>query len=185
MEGARPYAEDFHRRIYGPSLSFGKQSYEKYGAPRVGQLREYGEDRWEKSLKPQIQAAQAQARKQYDSTLAPQVRQVSAATFPYYVAGRKNILEIYDTRLLSAYNTCRPYAVKIYAFGHRVAIETGLPYAQSGWKSTVVFIDRTVWPKLRILYGENVEPQLVRIGERLGRYRDGRKLKAAVEDIDR
>lgn len=151
----------------------------------MSQVREYGEDRWEKSLKPKIEAAQAQAWKQYDSTLAPQVSRVYAATLPYYEAGRENILQIYDTHLLSAYTTCRPYAEKIYAFGHRIAIETGLPYAQSGWKSTVVFIDRTVWPKLRILYGKNVEPQLVRIGERLGRYRDGRKLKAAVDDIDR
>lgn len=151
----------------------------------MSQLREYGEDRWEKSLKPKIEAAQAQAREQYDSILAPQVSKVSAATLPYYLAGRENIQQIYDTRLLSAYTTCRPYVQKTYAFGHRIAVETGLPYAQSGWKSTVVFIDRTVWPKLRILYGENVEPQLVRIGERLGRYRDGRKLKAAVDDIDR
>lgn len=151
----------------------------------MGQLREYGEDRWEKSLRPKIEAAQAQARKQYDSTLAPQVSKVFAATLPYYVASRENILQIYDTRLMSAYTTYRPYAEKIYAFGHRIAIETGLPYAQLGWKSTIVFVDRTVWPKLRILYGENVEPQLVRISERLGRYRDGRKLKAAVKDVDR
>lgn len=151
----------------------------------MGQLREYGEDRWEKSLKPRIEAAQTQARKLYVSTLAPQVSKVSAAALPYYVAGQKNILQIYDSRLLPAYTTCRPYAENIYKFGHRIAVETGLPYAQLGWKSTVVFIDRTVWPKLRILYGENVEPQLLRIGERLGRYRDGRKLKAAVEDIDR
>lgn len=151
----------------------------------MAQLREYGEDQWEKTLKPRIEAAQAQAKKQYVSTFAPQVSKVSAAAWPYYVAGRENIFQIYDTRLLPAYTACRPYAESAYAFGHRVAIETGLPYAQSGWRSTVVFIDRIVLPKLRILYGENVEPQLVRIGERLGRYRDGRKLKAAVEDIDR
>lgn len=151
----------------------------------MDQLREYGEDRWEKNLKPKIEAAQVQARKQYDSNLAPQVSKVSALALPYYEAGRENIRQIYETHLLSAYTTCRPYVGKIYAFGHRIAVEIGLPYAQSGWESTVVFIDRTVWPKLRILYGENVEPQLLRIGERLGRYRDGRRLKAAVEDIDR
>lgn len=71
-----------------------------------------------------------------------------------------------------------------YAFGHKLAVETGLPYAKSVLASTALFFDRTLWPKIRILYGENVEPQLVRIGERLGRYRDGRKLKAAMEDAD-
>ena len=127
MERARPYAEDFHRSIYAPSLSFGKQSYETYGAPRVGQLREYGEDRWEKSLRPKIEAVQAQAKKQYDSTLAPQVSKVSAATLPYYVASRENILQIYDTRIMSAYTTYRPYADKNYAYGHRISNEIGHP----------------------------------------------------------
>jgi hypothetical protein len=47
------------------------------------------------------------------------------------------------------------------------------------------FFERRIFPRIRLLYGENVEPQLVRIGERLGRYRDGRKLKAAVDDVDR
>lgn len=61
---------------------------------------------------------------------------------------------------------------------------TGIPYARSAWASTLVLFDRTVWPQLRVIYGENIEPQLVRIGERLGRYRDGRKLKAAVDEID-
>jgi hypothetical protein len=44
---------------------------------------------------------------------------------------------------------------------------------------------RTAWPKVRVLYGENVEPQLVRIGERLGRYRDGKAIRDAVDEVDR
>jgi hypothetical protein len=65
------------------------------------------------------------------------------------------------------------------------AFNTAIPYSQWAWTTTTVFLDRTVWPKLRILYGENVEPQLVRIGERLGRYRDGKKLKAVIDKVDR
>lgn len=48
----------------------------------------------------------------------------------------------------------------------------------------MVFLERNVFPKIKILYGENVEPQLIRIGERLGRYRDGKKVKAAVEEVN-
>ncbi len=54
-----------------------------------------------------------------------------------------------------------------------------------GGTSVVAFFDRTLWPSMRILYGENVEPQLVRISERLGRYRDGKKVKAAADAVDR
>lgn len=185
VEQARPYAEDFNQRVYAPSLSFGKQIYEKYGAPRIGQARGYGQNQWEKAVKPKLEAAQAQAKKQYNSTLAPQVSKVSTAVLPYYMAGRDNLLQTYNDRLLPAYNASRPYVEKLYASSHEIALETGLPYVQSAWTYTVVFIDRTLWPKLTILYGESVEPQLVRIGERLGRYRDGRKLKAALKDIDR
>ena len=181
---ARPYVKKFEQQVFTPSLKLGKQTYEMYGAPQVEKVRVYGQDQWVKVVKPQLDAAQAQAKTQYNASLAPQVSKASAAAAPYYTAGRENLLEIYDMYLLPAYVTSRPYAEKTYATGRDIAVKHVLPYSQSAWASTVVFIDRTLWPKLRVLYGQNVEPQLVRIGERLGRYRDGKKLKAAVEEID-
>lgn len=148
----------------------------------MDEIRGFSQEKWEKILKPQIDAAQTQAKKQYDSNLAPHVSKVSAAATPYYTSGRDTVSQIYASRLLPAFEAARPYAEKSYAFGHELFIDTGLPYAQSVWASTAIFFDRTLWPKLRILYGENVEPQLVRIGERLGRYRDGKKIKAALEE---
>ena len=185
VEKARPYAEEINQRVYAPLLSFSKQNYEKYGAPRIDQAREYGQSQWETTLKPKIEAAQVQAREQYSSNLAPQVSKASTAILPYYVAGRDSLIRTYNDRLLPAYNASRPYVEKVSAFSHEIAVETGLPYVQSAWNYVAVFVDRTLWPKLTILYGESVEPQLVRIGERLGRYRDGRKLKAALKDINR
>ena len=182
MDKARPYAEKFNQQIYTPSVNYGKQSYEKYAAPRVDELRGFGQEKWEKTLKPQIDAAQTQAKKQYDSNLAPHVSKASAAAAPYYTSGRDTVSQIYTAYLLPAFKASRPYAERSYSLGHELFIDTGLPYAKSAWASTATFFDRTLWPKLRILYGENVEPQLVRIGERLGRYRDGKKIKAAMED---
>ena len=69
--------------------------------------------------------------------------------------------------------------------GQSFVLDTGLPYTQWAWTSTAAFVNRTLWPRLTILYGENVEPQLVRISERLGRYRDGKKAKAVVESVAR
>ena len=148
----------------------------------MDQVRAYSQDRWEKIIKPQIDTAQLQVKEQYDSNLAPHVSKASSAAAPYVTTSRNSISRIYNSRLLPAYEASLPYAEKTYAIGHKLAVETGLPYAVSVWSSTAVFFDRTLWPKVRILYGENVEPQLVRIGERLGRYRDGKKLKAAMED---
>lgn len=185
VERARPYAEDFYQRVYAPSINFTKETYETYGAPRVNEAAEYAQKQWVRTLKPQIQAAQAEGRKWYDSTLAPQVSKFSAVSLPYFEAGRERVLVVYNTQLLPAFTASRPYADQIYALGHKVAIENGLPYIQSGWTYSTIFVKGILWPQVRILYGENVEPQLLRIGERLGRYRDGNRLKAMVEDMDR
>lgn len=185
IEAARPYIDKFDKHVYGPAASLGKHSYTTYGAPRVNQIREYGQVQWEKTVKPQVEMAQGQVQKTYEASLAPHVSKVSAATAPYYTAGRDGMLQTYNSRVLPAYMISRPYMQKSYAVGHKAMVETGFPYAQWAWGSSVMFIDRTLWPRLRVLYGENVEPQLMRIGERLGRYRDGKKLMAAIKEVDR
>jgi len=185
VDTARPYIDKLDKKVYVPAVKLGKRSYETYGAPRVDQARAYGQGQWEKALRPQLELAREQARQRYESSLATHVNKASAVTAPYYNVARHNILETYHSHVLPAYTSSLPYAQKAYALGHSFAIDTGLPYAQWSWTSTAAFVDRTLWPKLRILYGENVEPQLIRIGERLGRYRDGKKVKSAVEAIDR
>ena len=184
VDKARPYVEKFNQDIYTPSLAYGKQSYDAYGAPRVQQIRAYGQEKWANIVKPQIDTAQAQVKKQYDSNVAPQVNKASDAAAPYYTSSRNSVSEIYTTNILPALEASRPFVERSYAFGHKLMIETALPYAQSAWSSTVVLLDHIIWPKLRILYGDNVEPQLVRIGERLGRYRDGKRLKAIMNEDD-
>lgn len=181
---ARPYADKFEQNIYTPAVSFGKQNYDQYGAPRVRQASDYGQLQWEKTVKPVIDNTQAQATTQYNAYLAPHVEKAWIFGESYYVTAREAALSIYNSQILPAYAISRPYAEKTYSGARDFTVRTGLPYARSAWDSTLVLFDRTVWPQLRVLYGKNIEPQLVRIGERLGRYRDGRRLKAAVEDID-
>ena len=185
VDQARPYIKQVEQQVYTPAINIGKQSYAKYGAPRMSQVRGYGQVHWEQSLKPQFDALQSQAKQHYDSSLAPHVSKVSEAALPYYTGSRDNVLYTYNNHVLPVYTSSRPHVERVYSMGRKLTTETGLPYAQWAWSSSVSFLDRTIWPKLRILYGENVEPQLVRIGERLGRYRDGKKLKAAINDIAR
>lgn len=184
VDKARPYVQQFSDQFYAPSVNYSKQTYEKYGAPQVDFARSYSQEQWSKILKPQIDAAQEQAQSQYTANVAPHVSKASAAAAPYYSAGRDGAFDVYNRHVLPTYEAGRPYLEKTYATGHKLAVDVGLPYAQSAWTSTTAFFNRILWPKLRILYGENVEPQLVRIGERLGRYRDGKKIQSVVDEVD-
>lgn len=108
-----------------------------------------------------------------------------AATSPYYEIAKANTFQTYYGHILPTYNAVQPYALQGYGVVSDFTVNTVVPSSKWAWATGVVFVERTVWPKVRILYGENVEPQLVRIGERLGRYRDGKKIKAVVEEVDR
>jgi hypothetical protein len=156
----------------------------KYGAPRVAQAQAFGQAQWETNLQPQVIKYQGMAKEKYDQVLAPHVDTLITATSPYYDIAKTSALQTYYEHLLPAYTAVQPYALQGYDLASDFTVNTAIPYSQWAWTTGAIFLDRTVWPKLRILYGENVEPQLVRIGERLGRYRDGKKLKAAIEEID-
>ena len=184
VEKGRPYVDTLNARVYTPAFQYGKQYYERYGAPRVDQARVYGQDQWDKIIKPQIDTAQSQVKQRYESNLAPHVSKASSAAAPYITTSRNRASQLYDDHIIPSYEAFQPYATRTYSIGRNFAVETGLPYVASAWSTTTVFLDRTLWPKVRILYGENVEPQLVRIRERLGRYRDGKKLKAAMDETD-
>lgn len=50
-----------------------------------------------------------------------------------------------------------------------------MPSLAWAWDKTYIFLDGTILPQIRIIYAENVEPQLAKIGKRLGRYSSGKK----------
>lgn len=179
---ASEYVESFQQNIYTPAAHVTTQSYQKHAAPKVDQARAYGQRQWEELLKPQIESGQILAREKYESTLAPRIRALSASIRPHYAATQQNLQLAYHSWVLPAYDFSRLYAELVYNSSFKIATDIGLPYAKSTWASTSLFFSRIIWPRVRILYGENVEPQLVRIGERLGRYRDGRKLKSIVKE---
>ena len=181
FDAARPYYNTLDKKVIIPATALGK----KYGAPRLAQAQAYGQAQWEKNLQPQVLKYQEVAQGKYNQTLAPHLEKAATAVGPYWDIAKTNALQTYYEHILPTYTTVQPYALQGYDAASDFTLNTAIPYSKWAWITTGVFLDRTVFPKLRILYGENVEPQLVRIGERLGRYRDGKKLKAAVDDIDR
>ncbi|ELR02252.1 hypothetical protein VC83_00649 [Pseudogymnoascus destructans] len=180
VDTARPYYNVLDKNVFTPTVFYGK----KYGAPRVAQAQAIGKEQWEKQIQPQVIKLNKLAQEQYDKTLAPHVQKAAAATVPYAKFAKENALQTYYASILPAYAAIEPYGQQAYEIGKAFTVNTGIPYAQWAWACGMAFLDRTIWPKARILYGENVEPQLIRIGERLGRYRDGKKLQSIVDEVD-
>ncbi|KAL9112547.1 MAG: hypothetical protein Q9227_003118 [Pyrenula ochraceoflavens] len=184
VEIARPYAEKVNYRVVTPSVRFAKSTYHAYGAPRFEQAKEYGQLQWEKSVMPQLVLAQARAQDLYKNSAGPYVENAKASFAPYYGIAKDNALYLHQKHIQPAYTVSRPYIEKAYSTGYHFMAETGLPLTKQAWASTVVFLDGTFWPFMRGLYKQNVEPQIVMIGERLVRYRESRKLKAAMDEVD-
>lgn len=184
VQKAQPYVDTFQKQVYTPASKFTQDQYAKYGAHRVEQGRKYAEAKWDKTVRPQIQTAQGKAKDQYDLYVGPHVQTVSKAAAPYYDQTKASLGEIYHLSVLPAYEASLPYLRKAHAQGNYVVVNVIFPHVQSAKDATFAFLMRTVWPQLRVLYGDNVEPQLVRISERLGRYRDQQKVEAAVDAVN-
>jgi len=184
---ASPYMSKFNEQVYRPVSAFAKQQYGVYGAPRVARLWNYTEAKWVEVFEPQIEAGKEWVTVRYESTLSPYVSQVVAATEPYYdqlKAGLRDAYESTVAAVVPAYEHALPVLQKAYDQGHHIVADLILPYIYWAETSIISFWNRKVWPQLVILYGENVEPQLMRITERLGRYKDGKKLEATIQEMD-
>lgn len=180
VQQAQPYVDQWNEKVYKP----GKVKYEQYGAPRVKQARDVSQQQWERSIKPQLEIARQQAGKQYDALLAPHVKKVQDVVQPYYDQVSTSVFDIWELELRPIYQNTAPYAQKVYEQGQQFAVNTALPQAQYAGDTVWAFWTRQVWPRIRVLYGENVEPQLNRITERLGRYKDGKRLQAEIKSME-
>jgi len=170
----------FNEKVFVPAATFTKHNYNIYGAPRVAQLQTYADEAWKSTLKPRLEIRRQWATDQYEKTLAPHVQQVIEVTNPYITKAKGEVFDIYESTLVPMFERILPYLEKAYAEGHHITSEVVLPYVCTAHRSTLSFLNRRVWPQLVVLYGENVEPQLMKISERLGRYKDSKKLQAAV-----
>ncbi|ROV99114.1 hypothetical protein VMCG_06629 [Cytospora schulzeri] len=176
VELARPYYETVDHKVLTPTWSYAT----KYGAPRIAQAQALGQERWAKNIQPQLTKYQALAKVKYDESLAPHVDRVSSAVAPYYDIAKTNTVQTYNSLLLPSYAFVQPYVHQGYQTASTFTTETAVPSMAWAWNKTYFFLDSTVLPQLRFLYAENVEPQLQKIGQRLGRY-NGNNTHKTVE----
>ena len=166
VELIKPYYETADRALLTPTRHY----VVKYGAPRVAQAQSFGQAQWQKTVQPQLARYQESVRAKYDEQVAPHVQRVSGTVQPYYDIARTNALQTYHELLLPTYRFLEPHTIRSYAAASAFATGTAVPTAIWTWNKTYVFLNGTVWPHLRVVYLETVEPQLVKIGQRLGRH---------------
>lgn len=177
---ALPYVNTAKTNVYRPAVAFAQ----RHGAPRVAQASRYAQQQWYRTVSPQLQVVRQYAVKQYQSSLGPHVSKVQDRVMPYYTSIKSSTSDFYELEVLPAYRHTAPHARKLYIRLSRFTLDTALPYAQWSTDLTWTFVKRQIWPRIQVLYGENVEPQIFRISQRLGRYRDEKKLEAAADAIE-
>lgn len=174
---ARPYYDTVDRVVISPSRTYAV----KYGGPRLAQAHAYGQAQWEKQVQPQLAKGQTLIKDKYDQSMSPYVEKASTALRPYYEIAKTNALQTYHELVIPTYTFVQPYALQGYGAAYAFTKDTAVPSTVWAWEKTYLFLDSIIWPRLRDVYTATVEPQLVRIRERLGRY--NRKTKSAAEDI--
>jgi hypothetical protein len=181
VQQAQPYFDRFNSQVYTP----GHALYQQHAAPRVAQAQKIGYEQWDKTVKPQLDVAKHHAGKQYEAVLSPYVNKAYDSVNPHYQSLKTSAADIWELELQPVYRKTAPYTQKLFIQGRQFAVDTALPQAQYASSAAWSFWIRQIWPKIRVLYGENVEPQLMRITERLGRYSDEKKIEAEVKSMEK
>ncbi|KAJ9492936.1 hypothetical protein VN97_g290 [Penicillium thymicola] len=184
VDQARPYVEMFNQRVYTPASKVAKSGYEKYGAPALKQAQAYGIEQWQNQVTPRLQTTQNKVHQLYFAEIDPYVQQSVAVVSPYYQWANTVALNVNQGYLVPFYARSRPFIGKAYSTSQDILTTHVLPGAQYTWSSVVYFANSSLWPHVTGLYSEQVEPQLVKIGQRLASYREGKRLRAAIEDVD-
>ncbi|KAL2872615.1 uncharacterized protein BJX67DRAFT_13586 [Aspergillus lucknowensis] len=184
VDAARPYVTVLNEKVYTPVSNIAKQGYDAYGAPAMHRAQAYGQQQWDANVVPHIETAKSKVNDWYRAQVAPHVQQLTAAVSPYY----RKVYGVYwatlDGYVLPFAARYRPFIGKTYTSGQDILATTVLPYAQSTWSSTVYIVNNSIWPKVSSLYSENVEPQLVKIGQRLASYREGKRLQSVMDEVE-
>lgn len=177
VDFAWPYYNTVDSHILTPARVYVVQ----YGAPWVEKGQEQVWAQWEKHGRPQVEQVRALSQKQYEESIAPHLERAGEFIGPYYAVGRDNSLQLYHEFVLPTYELLQPYAQQGYRAASSFTTEMALPAAHWTWAKTNAFLNKAVWPQVRMVYVENVEPQLVRIGERLERYKNRARTKVLPE----
>lgn len=181
---ARPYAQTVNERVYSPGVEIAKNGYGTYAAPVVEQIQKYGHDQWEGQLAPRLDSVRESFDGVYKTNVDPYVQQVSTELAPYIQKINSHISDVHKDFIYPFYTQSGPFIGKTYTSGQDVLATMVFPYAGGAWSSTVYFVNDSLLPTITSLYSKNVEPQLVKIGQKLASYKEGSKLRTVTDESD-
>ncbi|KKK25990.1 hypothetical protein P175DRAFT_0518025 [Aspergillus ochraceoroseus IBT 24754] len=184
VDTARPYVRVLNERVYTPAAHLTKRGYEKYGAPALDRAQTYGQQQWSSKVVPHIQSSRDKANVWYNAQVAPHVKCVTSTISPYYQRVHSAYWTALDGYILPFCARYQPFIGKTYSSGQGILTTRVMPFAQSTWSSAMYLVNNSLWPKISNLYSENVEPQLVKIGQRLASYREGSRIRTVIDDVD-
>ncbi|RAL15118.1 uncharacterized protein BO97DRAFT_403745 [Aspergillus homomorphus CBS 101889] len=184
VEKARPYVHIVNEKVYTPTSRVIRRGYEKYGVPALDRAQLYGQEQWEAQVVPHLDAVKDQTNALYRSEIYPYVQRVEEAVLPSYRKASGAVRSACVDYILPFGAKYRPFIGKTYTSGQDILTTTVLPNVRSSWSTAIQFIKGTLWPKIAGLYWENVEPQLVKIGERLASYREGKGPRNVVDEAN-
>ncbi|PYI30529.1 hypothetical protein BP00DRAFT_346002 [Aspergillus indologenus CBS 114.80] len=184
VEMARPYVHIVNEKVYTPTSRVVRRGYETYGVPALNKAQLYGQDQWEARVAPHLNAVKDKTKTLYLSEIYPYVQSVEELALPPYRKASGAVRSVFVDYLLPFGAKYQPYIGKTFTSGQDILTTTILPNAQNSWSTTILFIKGTLWPRIASLYWENVEPQLVKIGERLASYREGKGPRNVVDEAN-
>ncbi|PYH45864.1 uncharacterized protein BP01DRAFT_397696 [Aspergillus saccharolyticus JOP 1030-1] len=184
IEMARPYVHIVDEKVYTPTSRVVRRGYESYGVPALNKAQIYGQEQWEVQVVPHLNAVKDKVTTLYISEVYPYIQRAEEVVIPPYRKASGAVRSVCVDYLLPFGAKYQPFIGKTYTSGQQILTTTILPNAQSSWSNTIQFIRGTLWPKIASLYWENVEPQLVKIGERLASYREGKGPRNIVDEAN-
>jgi hypothetical protein len=167
VDVAQTYYSTVDRTVLMPARSVAA----KYVSPKVTDATNYVESLWQKNVEPRLTEYHALGEFRYKEHIAPHVAYATEAAIPYLDLARASAIRTYHELLLPAYDNTRPHVIRIYHHATDFTTNTVAPAIAWSFKKSYFFVHDTIWPHVRAIYVESVEPQLHRIGRRLDGYK--------------
>lgn len=181
---ARPYVKVLNEQVYSPTVKVAKKGYDIYGAPALERAEKYGYEKWESHVAPQLESTKESLHDAYKATVGPYVQRAGVELSPYYRTLSDYLSRAYLRVIEPLYAHAGPFIGKTYTSGQDMLATTVLPHVGGLWSSTVYFVNNSLWPIITGLYSRNVEPQLVKIGQKLASYKEGKRLRPVVDETE-
>jgi hypothetical protein len=195
------YAEPYLAKAQ-PFLQKGQGYYEQFGAPTVAK----GQDLWIKQATPRLQkgysAAQGRynkdvhpvldrtilkrSRDAYSKYVDPHVQTLSAqytkSVHPHLQTLQTQSYKLYNDRLIPAYYTAAPRVHRAFRTVEDAYATHLEPRVHAVLKWILHKIETVVVPRITILWGVHVQPQVDRVYDKLFRNRESKLVASKVVD---